>query len=56
MINGKQKNQICRRLCMYDINPICKKTILYIYIYTHMHIDVKEDYKDSEMLTIVVSG
>ena len=58
MINGKQKIDL--QNIMYDITPICKKTIIctyiYIYTHTHTHTDIKEDYKDSEMLTIVVSG
>ena len=50
MINGKQKIDV--QNIMYNITPIYKKTITH----THTHTDIKEDYKDSEMLTIVVSG
>ena len=35
MINGKQKIDV--QNTMYDITPICKKTIIYIYTHTHTH-------------------
>ena len=54
MINGKQKIDV--QNIMYNITPIYKKTIIYTHTHTHTHRDIKKDYKDSEMLTIVVSG